>query len=1408
MIATKIHNSFMSLSLQVVIPSFNRNQMLRFLLGRINEEALGFNVSVRVFDDGSKEPVIESASNYPNLVNLSMVRYNNHGKKQYWQLVNHIFNYLSKTKHDLFIYLPDDIDIAQDFFKRALTQWYAIKDDKKLTLNLALDSRTQCWTKFERYKVKFGSTEVFKSQWFDMAMLFDRKLLRYRVKSINPKIWEEKPLLSSGVGAQLSKRFHKAGYSMYQVTESLIYHGDHPSMMNPEERNQNPLVIDRHQFKGDSIIKFSPQTKPKDLICTASLASIPDRAFSLEKVIESLYFQVDKLNVFLNNYDKIPDFLTGDSKINVSTSKIHGDLGDSGKFWWCDQVEGYHFICDDDLTYPPDYVSFLIRKIEQYERKAIVGLHGSSFRQPFRHYHPPDPSRVAFSCTKSLEEDTLVQILGTGVLAYHTSTLKLSHSDFEYKNMADIWFNLVAQKYQVPRICVQRVENWIKHNEIDLNKTIFCQSNPDTEIYNLSTRNVQDYVIKNTQPWHINYLKDKPIVVLSLIIKDNDIERIKSCIDSWNQTKSKKYYWILLIVVKMNLDNKVFDYLHNDLPASHIQCRKNPSIIRPHWQFTVLFCKVNNTAVYINSILKYCKNIEFDYGFYIDNNVKFTKLGWDNLYIEAIKKSGYSNLYYQNRSYKSFELDHSGYCSGSKNSSEFDQLVLFTFTKKQMDQVGYADVQKNLSENECLLDIFNRYSRAGLNDSKFWWDAKGSNEYISLEFDLSIETNQSEISLSTNKKYNLIINDEKRVSVDRDTANSPIFQENSLDRYFDCIYVLTEDVSSFYRKQLSSWASQNNISLRCFPSIKVDEPKYKSHWENYVQKGVVHLPEHIPPVQNIREFFFDYDYDVARVAYIENKIGKKALPTPEAWSHLLSIIHLLEDAISNDFKRILILEDDVVPHQSINSLFSQGVQQLPDDWKIVFLGSSPNLLESYVIPYSQNLYQPNGTAYGSFAVAIQCSAFVPLLHYAKKFDLPFDLGALHKVQRKYSQQCLTFQPNLFIKNTNTFKQLGFILDYEVDSVTENDFFDIVQSYIQRQEYNLLIQKCSSILTTHPLAKYVFPLLEEAYTNKKSDQEKSNFYNIVQDMRQLLVAPDIEKIWGQVIWEPSRNIPPLAQNKNTRNKIVIYTCVWKRPELTKIVLSYYDQLKQDLSDRIDIQLIAVGSEGDRSRWLCESCGFNYIEYQNKPLSDKWEYGINRCRDYDPDAVIIVGSDDLISRSLIEFYDKQLKEGLVFGGILDAYILDLESEQMIYWPGYNIKVDVVNNINRLGETAGVGRCLSRALLEKLDFSIWSRLNKDRGLDGAMTQKLYQYGLELLDYKHSILTQVGDRVLKIGHCGFKLADINAFAVDIKFSENITTFKRYGIRSSIITQSNPWEVLARYFPNSTIEQLKNIVV
>lgn len=229
-------------SIVIGIPTYEREKLLKRLLTQLDGAAKNYDVTIIVLDDGSNKMVKLNDVEFHNVNDLCLYRSTrNNGKQGYWKTVSFIFDKMSEIQADYYYYLGDDLEVRDDFFNRSTNIWDAIADPKKISLNLLNDGRDECWTKFKRELKKMGDYNIFLSQWLDMIIMFDHKLLEHPIDPINKERWKRDPLLSSGVGSQLSIRLKGDGFNMYQVANSLVYHSDHNSVMNPHCRKNNPL---------------------------------------------------------------------------------------------------------------------------------------------------------------------------------------------------------------------------------------------------------------------------------------------------------------------------------------------------------------------------------------------------------------------------------------------------------------------------------------------------------------------------------------------------------------------------------------------------------------------------------------------------------------------------------------------------------------------------------------------------------------------------------------------------------------------------------------------------------------------------------------------------------------------------------------------------------------------------------------------------------------------------------------------------------------------------------------------------------------------------------------------------------------------------------------------------------------
>ena len=243
------------------------------------------------------------------------------------------------------------------------------------------------------------------------------------------------------------------------------------------------------------------------------VAAIPGRAESFKKTIDSLINQVDEIGVYLNGWDSIPEFLRH-PKIKIQRSQQTGNIGDAGKFFWIDDYSGYYFTCDDDIVYPKDYIQRTINKIEQYNRNAVIGFHGSILLPNFTHYYDVKSRRV-ISFNFDRKNDEHVHILGTGTIGFHTSTIHVRLSDFKKPNMADIFFGRLGQKQKVPFIVQSHLKGEMYAIE---SKESISDSGAKRKGSRLDTSIDQNKLVKEIS-WEINQyenIKSKGLNILMI----------------------------------------------------------------------------------------------------------------------------------------------------------------------------------------------------------------------------------------------------------------------------------------------------------------------------------------------------------------------------------------------------------------------------------------------------------------------------------------------------------------------------------------------------------------------------------------------------------------------------------------------------------------------------------------------------------------------------------------------------------------------------------------------------------------------------------------------------------------------------------------------------------------------------
>lgn len=201
----------------------------------------------------------------------------------------------------------------------------------------------------------------------------------------------------------------------------------------------------------------------------AHLATYPPRQQLLKANIPRLVNIFEKLVVCLNEYSKVPNFLQGDQRISAFIPPRN--LRDVGKFVWPQTEAGRHFLVDDDILYPTDYVSTMMRYSEMISTPAVLGVHGVDFLDG---YTGGVIGRRLRHFEAALSRFVEVDSLGTGtVMLVDVPTPHLTYME-DAMGFVDVRFSRFCSEKNIPRICVPRRARWLRGCEHD-GPTIFSE---------------------------------------------------------------------------------------------------------------------------------------------------------------------------------------------------------------------------------------------------------------------------------------------------------------------------------------------------------------------------------------------------------------------------------------------------------------------------------------------------------------------------------------------------------------------------------------------------------------------------------------------------------------------------------------------------------------------------------------------------------------------------------------------------------------------------------------------------------------------------------------------------------------------------------------------------------------------
>ncbi len=215
------------------------------------------------------------------------------------------------------------------------------------------------------------------------------------------------------------------------------------------------------------------------------------------------------------------------------------------------------------------------------------------------------------------------------------------------------------------------------------------------------------------------------------------------------------------------------------------------------------------------------------------------------------------------------------------------------------------------------------------------------------------------------------------------------------------------------------------------------------------------------------------------------------------------------------------------------------------------------------------------------------------------------------------------------------------------------------------------------------------------------------------------------------------------------RLAVLTCVYGRPEITKIFKKHLLSVEHQLSNTYTFLNIIVDSETSNEALFAQDCHFVYLNANNNPLSNKWQAGLTYLKDLQWDNLLILGSDDLMTYELLMRYQALIANNIDLIGLQDLYMYKLSTATLYYWAGYNPKH------KRHGETIGLGRCLSRRLVSGMGYKLWDA-GLQKNLDGNMMKNIRSSSFEF--QSQAMRCQA-----------------TSLAVDIKTEANVTSLEEF---------------------------------
>ena len=150
-----------------------------------------------------------------------------------------------------------------------------------------------------------------------------------------------------------------------------------------------------------------------------------------------------------------------------------------------------------------------------------------------------------------------------------------------------------------------------------------------------------------------------------------------------------------------------------------------------------------------------------------------------------------------------------------------------------------------------------------------------------------------------------------------------------------------------------------------------------------------------------------------------SSVNETTITNPNYMACALSHLSIYRHALVNEYSRILIIEDDLLFNKDMNSLFSDAIEEVPDDWKLLYLAWIPlsddlmywnyKIIDDRFI--GENVFKAKNL-WSAMAYGIDSFMMEYMVNrYNRSFDKEIDRTFVEEIQPNFP--CYAMAPQIF-----------------------------------------------------------------------------------------------------------------------------------------------------------------------------------------------------------------------------------------------------------------------------------------------------------------------------------------------------------------------------------------------------------